>query len=158
MINKGGSSADAEDVFQEAVMVFYEKVVTNVLNEENCNLGGFIIVVSKNIWTNKIKKDIARSKHHEKAQIDFSHEDDFKELVTRERQELIDNFLDQLGSNCKTILKAIAYEGLTMKELAKKMGFGSVDVAKSSHYRCKKKMISFIEENKHIKSILSEDA
>jgi RNA polymerase sigma factor (sigma-70 family) len=155
VINRGGNSADAEDVFQESVMVFYEKVTTNKLTEDNCNVGGYLMTVSKNIWLNKLKKEITREKYHNRQDLETIHEDDFKRLVDKEQQNILNQVLNTLGEKCKTILKHVAYDGYTMKEISEKMGFASVDVAKTAHYRCKKKMIDFVKSNKQLMAILS---
>src|SRR5690348_8695290 len=55
--SRGGSIEDAKDIFQEAVLKVYLKVIENKLQAEGNNIGGLVMQISQNRWVDKIRKD-----------------------------------------------------------------------------------------------------
>lgn len=77
-------------------------------------------------------------------------------IIDNEKKELIEGLLDKIGDRCKQILKFAIYDELSMKEIALKMNFASEDVAKSTHYRCKQKMIELVAANENTKRLFKD--
>lgn len=157
VIKAGGSKDDGEDIFQESIMVFYKKVITQELTSENCNIGGFIVGVSKKKWYTKIKQEQTREKYHDKASQHYSKSDSsLDKILNKEREEVITNIFNLLGDSCKELLKMVVYENRKLKEVAQLMGLASESVAKTKHYRCKNRLSSLLKNNKEFKSFLIE--
>ena len=51
-----GTADDAKDIFQDAVITFYKKAITNEL-KENTDVAGYIYILSRNAWLTKTKRD-----------------------------------------------------------------------------------------------------
>lgn len=154
-LSRGASEADFEDVFQEAVMVLYEKAITNSYGDNEMNIGGFLTTVCKNHLYNMFKKQGYEGKYLEKGDFELKHESDFKRLLTTERNEFIEKVFEDLGGNCNEVLKLTIYEGYRLKDVAKQLGFASVDVAKTVHYRCKKKLVEKVKSIPGFRDLLT---
>ena len=85
----------------------------------------------------------------------FHNEEDLlNDLITEERSNAINDLLAQIGEECQKLLKYSIYDNLSMKEIAQLMGYSNEGVAKTYNYRCKQKLIRYVEENKEIETLL----
>ena len=131
--NQGGSKEQAEDIFQEAILIFFKK-----LQEQNFQFEGslktYLFNTAKYMWwrENKGKKEV-------EAVADFLGDDSEEIELALEKEAKIqkaENAIESLGEKCKQILEAFYYQGLKMVEIAKKFGYGSPKTAKNQKYKC----------------------
>ena len=137
----GGGSSDSADVFQEAMVVLYEKAQQEDFRL-TCKIGTYLFAVSKHIWYKKVQKqqkqpgflpDNTGSDHG----TDWAYEDDVKVHHERETHyEQLDMALDQLGEPCRSLLKAFYHNDKSMQEIAADFGYTNPDNAKTQKYKC----------------------
>lgn len=143
ILSKGGSKEDAKDVFQEALIIFYEKVRGTDFKLTS-SIGTYLYSVCRFIWknaTNKRNKTVSIS-------IEFTSDEEaeFQEAIEREEKFMqIESVLSQIGEKCLKLLKLFYYDGLKMKEIATKVGLKSEKVAKNQKYKCLERAKSKIE-------------
>ena len=156
VLYKGGNDEDARDVFQDAIIVFYKKVKTNSY-EHRTEIDAFIYSVSRNIWYNKIRKEKRQNyfKEGEESQLVATYKD-FQQ--DEERTEMIMAIFSKIGERCKQLLTYKFYDGLNMKEITEKMGFGNENSAKTQHYKCKQKLIELVSAKKYKLENILRDA
>lgn len=138
IINNRGSREEAQDVFQETVMVLYDKITRDdfVLSSR---LQTFLYAVSKRLWLKHLTR--GEAKYH-KDLID-NHEDSLATEEAIEDHEAIEaNFthmedaLNGLGEPCKTILRDFYIKGKSMAAICEKFGYTNTDNAKTQKYKC----------------------
>jgi RNA polymerase sigma factor (sigma-70 family) len=153
--SNSGTEDDAKDIFQDAVLVFYNQVKQNKFDESK-EIAGFIYSVARNLWINKVKRDnrMINIKDLEAAQEPCMNVLD--DLITEEKAKVIEEVLDQIGENCKKLLKYSIYDKLSQKEIAQKMGYTNEAIVKTYNYRCKQKLISLVKGNSYIISLFKE--
>ena len=141
IMTNGGAEADAADIYQEAMIVLYEKAQ----NEEfrlACKIGTYLFAISKNLWYKKIQKlqkqpgflpeDAGASENN-----DWAYEDDINAHQERElHYEQLGSALDQLGEPCRSLLKAFYQHDKNMQEIAADFGYTNPDNAKTQKYKC----------------------
>lgn len=135
ILNNGGDVDDAKDVFQEAVIILYDKVACGEF-KLNCKLKTYIYSVSRNLWLKKLTKRGAFTdiKDYEERIIV---EDDLEKHQERDQQfVLMENALIRLGEPCKTIIEDFYIHNLSMQEICKKFGYTNADNAKTQKYKC----------------------
>jgi RNA polymerase sigma factor (sigma-70 family) len=140
-----GDEDEAKDIFQDAVVSLFTTVKLGKYDLEK-DVNGFLFFVSRNLWINRVKKR-NRSLDISKMQLHLYEESPLVVVITEEKKEQIDLFLEKVGSRCKQLLKHVIYDSLSMKEIAKLMDFASEAVAKSTHHRCKQKLMDLVENN-----------
>lgn len=131
--SKGCKSADAEDIFQEALLIFARKLKDP---EFELTVESFHYVKStcKFIWYNQSRKE---SKHRQtELHENFSEEEDEDWILKELKLKSIEDALSQIGKQCQQILKMFYGLGLNMVEIAKKVGLRNDKVAKAQKYRC----------------------
>ncbi len=153
VINKGGTEEDANDVFQDTMVDITEQVKRGKFNI-NKSIDGFIIKVSINKWSRKLKNDIKI--RHVEVSINESDIDKYPtEIEEDNSNNLPDNFdkisdwLDKLSDSCKRLVEEFYYYGNDWKLIAKKFGYKSAASAKNQKYKCMEKLKVAIEAGKY---------
>ncbi|MEM9918379.1 MAG: sigma-70 family RNA polymerase sigma factor [Bacteroidota bacterium] len=152
--NNNGSDVDAADVFQDAIIVFYEKIRTGQLTL-NCSIRTYLYSICKHLWLNKLRdrKDWLNIEQEEVEAIEIPPES-FNVLITKERNELIVQLMNEIGPHCKEVLKLYYFKRLRMKEIAETLGLANEQGAKNKKSRCIKKLKALIEASPELKNKL----
>lgn len=137
IINHGGGKEDAEDIYQEALIILCRKVQSPRFALTS-SLGTYLYSICRFLWKDALKKQNRMSVvddlnsengHHDEA--------DFERLVQEEsRFMLAEEALMSIGDRCREVLRLFYIEGLTMEEIAERLGFSSENVAKNQKYKC----------------------
>lgn len=148
IIQNSGSKDDANDVFQDAVIIFFEYVRKGKFDSEK-TIEGFIYSVARNIWIDKIRRGKKMVRLNE---MDLTTEpqetfDVLKDIVDKEKRSAMSSLFDLLGSGCKELMYYQLYEKLSMKEISDKMGFSNENVAKTKNYKCKQRFAEILKTN-----------
>lgn len=148
-----GSEEDAADIFQDAIVVFYEKVRLNQFKLSS-SIRTYIYSVCKHLWLNKLraqKKVISLNDESKNITVDPL---SFSILGSNERNDYLMKLMESLGKDCKRILVSYYYDRLKMKEIAEKMNFANDQVAKNKKSSCLKKLKSIVSGSPRLKDIL----
>lgn len=152
ILKHNGTKEEAEDLFQDCVLIIYTKSSEQTLGEVD-NIGGFMMQIVKNLWINRVKRK-ARQQYMESLP-ELSEEMGLIEMLeNEEKATLIKWMLDQIGEKCKDLLLLSVFQKFTMEEIAQKLGYTSANAAKTNNYRCKEKLIQLIEKNPGLKTSL----
>ncbi|RYD59344.1 MAG: sigma-70 family RNA polymerase sigma factor [Sphingobacteriales bacterium] len=136
-----GSEDDASDIYQEAMVVLYEKAQ----NEDfrlTCKIGTYLFAISKNLWYKKIEQ-------YQKMPVrlpDSAGQDDRMDWAAdgdisahREREAYytqLNAALDKLGEPCSSLLKAFYHKDKSMQDIAADFGYTNSENAKTQKYKC----------------------
>ena len=133
----GGNLEEARDAFQEALVVYYEKVVVGQY-QTSVSDKAYLLGITKNIWlkrrTNAIKnKSIEHLNLH-----------DSKEEKPIANKLLL--FLQRAGKKCMNLLQAFYYEKASMSELSERFEFSNERSATVQKYKCLEKVRNQIKQ------------
>ena len=148
-----GNAKDAEDVFQDAMVVLYTKIRQDnfVLN---ASLHTFLQAICRNIWKKKLRdrKPTEDLDKLDNTPYDKSH---LEVLEANEKTKLLATYIRRLGIDCQRMFILYYFERIRMKNIAKMMNLASEAVAKNRKSRCMKHFRNMIADNKMIKELLS---
>jgi RNA polymerase sigma factor (sigma-70 family) len=134
--SRGGEESDAADIYQEAMIVLYEKAQ----NEDfrlTCKIGTYLFAISKHLWYKKLQKTQATPVTSSEDMGDIMYIDDVKAHKERENHyRQLDNALEQLGEPCKSLIKAFYHQDKSMQEIAMDFGYTNPANAKTQKYKC----------------------
>ncbi len=155
IIKNNGSKDDANDVFQDAVIILFNQIRLNKFNE-SYSLDAFIYSVSRNLWIDKIRRDKKFSNYDSPDQFTSIADDrsQLDDLIQKEKSQAMKNIFSQLDEKCQKILTYVIYEKRSMKEIKALMGYNSEDVAKTNHYRCKQYLSKLVKSNPSLVNLL----
>jgi RNA polymerase sigma factor (sigma-70 family) len=136
IINNNGSADDARDVFQEAILVLYEKVLTGQF-ELQSKILTYIYSVSRRIWLKKLQRMQRFGHLLEDNNEHLSVDEDLEEQQRKdEAYNQMDKALSKLGEPCKSLIEAFYIQKKHMLEIADLFGYTNADNAKNQKYKC----------------------
>jgi len=135
VINNSGTAEDAKDIFQEAMIVLYEKVQSGTF-ELNCQIKTFVYSVSKRLWLKRLMQQnrFNLSDGHEES---VSVDEEMEEHEKRNTEFLMmEKAMNGLGEPCKSLLEAFYLQKKSMQEIASSFGYTNSENAKNQKYKC----------------------
>jgi len=136
VLNNSGSSDDAADIFQEAMIVLFEKSKSGNF-ELQCQLKTYIYAVSRRLWLKKLPHLRRNSMLIENLEVSYSVDED---LQIHEKNQndfnIMENAMSQIGEPCKSILEAYYIQRKQMQQIASDFGYTNADNAKTQKYKC----------------------
>ena len=135
--NNNGTADDAADIFQELMIVLFEKAKTGNL-ELHCQLKTYIYAVSRRLWLKKL------TQAQRFAQTDVEHIEEVvsveEDLELHEKKQndftLMETAMSKIGEPCKSLLEAYYLQKKQMQVIAADFGYTNADNAKTQKYKC----------------------
>jgi RNA polymerase sigma factor (sigma-70 family) len=136
ILNNNGTVDEARDIFQEAMIVLYEKATSGNF-ELTCQLKTYIFSVCRRLWLKRLQQ-MNRFAHNadsiaetvaveEELEIHEKHNNDFIMMETA---------MNKIGEPCKSLLDAYYIQKKNMQEIATTFGYTNADNAKTQKYKC----------------------
>lgn len=135
--NHSCTEDEAKDIFQQAVIIFYENIVSGKLTEISTQVKTYLFSIGKN----KIL-EMLREKRRKSPQ----YQDDFfnsSELFYGEFDEgyeqklnMVEASLATLGDPCKQILELYYYHKKSMQDISDSLDYKNKETVKNLKYKC----------------------
>lgn len=155
IIQHSGTSEDAKDIFQEALLVIYN----NALSKDfklTCAFGTYLYAICRNIWFYQIRRKKIQIKVHEEEDTLVDPEELEDSLIWLERYKIYQRQFQNISDQCQALLQAYL-SGEDMLSIAKQFGFASVAYARKRKFKCKEQLILKIEEDEDFKKLPTND-
>jgi len=137
VIVNSGTEDEARDVYQDALVVFWQKARSGKLVLTS-KISTYIYSICQNLW----RKELDRKKRLSNEEKENSESLD---LDGPEREKIIAKCLEQLGETCRKVLMYYYFDEMSMQEIANKLGFANTDTAKTKKYKCKQKLDELVK-------------
>lgn len=142
-----GSSSDANDIFQEALIILYRKVKEDGF-ELTSSLSTFLYSIAKLLWLKELSKRTKNASITEELDYIVDDNESISEQIHRnERLKLYRQKYEELSEDCKKILQMFLMK-ITISEITKIMGYSSEQHTRNRRYRCKESLIKRIRDSK----------
>lgn len=136
IINNNGSSDDARDIFQETVIVLYEKAKTGSF-ELNCQLKTYIYSVSRRLWLKKLQQQQRYLPNINGLDETVPVEEEIEGHSQRQSEfQMMEKALLHLGEPCRSLIEAFYLQKKSMTDIAGHFGYTNADNAKNQKYKC----------------------
>ncbi len=136
IINNNGTADDAKDIFQEAMIVLYEKARSGNF-ELSCQIKTYVYSVSRRLWLKRLQQASRYSGDIGHAEAVVQVEDDIEEHTRRDAEfEMMEKAIGSLGEPCKSLLEAFYLQRKNMQEIAASFGYTNAENAKTQKYKC----------------------
>ncbi len=144
VLKNSGSDEDARDLFQDVLLVLFQKVRIDsfVLT---CALGTYLFSVSRILWFKELNKRryISPGSFVPDDYADMDR-DIHETAELNERLEIYRENFNRLSSDCQKVLRYFI-EGMSITEITREMGYKSEQHTKNRRYRCKQSLIRQIK-------------
>jgi DNA-directed RNA polymerase specialized sigma24 family protein len=134
----GGNLEEAQDIFQDALVIYYEKVASaqaEIIVSEKAYLLG----IAKRLWL-----------QHYKAGLKNQPLNDFDIEVVPDEQLATNkllHYLETAGKKCMELLKAYYYDHLPVGDVATLFGYSGTHSATVAKYKCLEKVRETVKQN-----------
>ncbi len=156
VIKNSGNEEEAKDVFQEALVVFYEQA-KNPKFQLTCKATTYVFSIAKNLWHSRLREKGKQIQSEVENTVDVATEvNDYQE--EEKLYSYLDKVILQLNEKCQTLFKHFYFLKKSMREIARDLNFSSENAAKTQKYKCierAKKLAASIENNVEPKNLRS---
>lgn len=143
----GGSLDEAKDIFQDALVIYYEKTVAGNTDAPR-NEKAYLLGITKHLWYH----------HRQKQQRLFSNDvlnytdiPNDAPLIPSAKRLL--RYLEAAGQRCMDMLQAFYYDKQNMREIAERFGLSGERSATVQKHKCLEKVRDKVKE----KALVYED-
>ncbi len=145
VVNNSGTEEEAKDVYQEAIIHFYERLSQTEF-ELTCKIKTYLYAVCRKLWLQRLaqRNKFVRIEEGERV---ADVEEAVNEMEAKEKDfSVMGRSLDKLGEPCRSILEDYYLRSLTMDEITEKFGYTNSDNAKNQKYKCLQRLKKFFFE------------
>jgi DNA-directed RNA polymerase specialized sigma24 family protein len=145
---QGGSFQDAKDIFQDALVIFYEKSVSGLLTV-HLSEEAYLIGIAKHLWIRRFKSS-SKLLSLDAFEKEITLPENYFKM---EKENRLLDLLEATGKKCMELLRSIYYDKQTMDEVSQAHGFSSAHSASAQKYKCIEKIKDTVKQ----KSLSYED-
>ncbi len=136
VVGNNGSLDDAKDIFQESMIVLYEKVKSGSF-ELNCLIKTYLYSVCRRLWLKRLSQAQRTSPEIESLEELVPVEEEIEMHEQRNADfHIMEKAMQSLGEPCKSLLEAYYLQKKNMVEIAGSFGYTNADNAKNQKYKC----------------------
>jgi RNA polymerase sigma factor (sigma-70 family) len=136
--SNGGYDEDAEDVFQDGLIIIYKKLKDNELVLSS-SYKTFLYSICRNLWLQKLNKKTALNRSFSEIEQYIELPGDILSEVQNEENEkyrLFQVHFLSLGEDCQKVLKLFMHK-TSLRDVAQIMGYKTEKYAKLRKFLCK---------------------
>ncbi len=149
---KGGDKETARDIFQEAMMVVYNKIRNKEL-VLTCSFSTYLFAICKNLWYQEIRSKSYNILDH--SQLDnMVQEPDEEDGLNNELMELLTYHLSKLSKDCQKVLE-LHFNRKSLTDICKVLGYKDEKYTADRKYRCKKYLFNSVTNDPRYKSLIN---
>ena len=136
ILNNSGSVDEARDIFQEAMVVLYEKSKDTTFSL-NCKIKTYVYSVCRRLWLKRLQQLNKYNTQIESIEEVVPVEEEIGEHEKRNADFiLMEHALGKIGEPCKSLLDAYYLQKKSMQDIAEEFGYTNADNAKTQKYKC----------------------
>lgn len=140
VLKNSGSVEDVSDVFQDTIIVLYQKI-SEVNFNLTTDLKGYFFGIARNIWSVQLR----HKTRTEELNVDLPEEEE-EDIYDPMFQKIMTRAFNKLKPDCRTVL-TLFYDGCTYEEIAVKMGLKNETYARRKKYLCKESLMELIKKD-----------
>jgi RNA polymerase sigma factor (sigma-70 family) len=155
---QGVQIQDAEEIFQQSVVILYENVKTGKLTNLTSTLKTYLFSIGKN----KIQ-EFRRGRKHDWMNTDpvllelLQHVDTDDGAALQHDIDRLVAALQRLGETCRALLDLMYFQKLTQKEIGERLQYKDRDTVKSKKYKCIAQLKKYLENPESPKTPEDDD-
>lgn len=134
---RDGSFDEAKDVFHDALVIYYEKIIADPAVPNNDI--AYLVGTAKNLWLKRYREN-CRNTSLDNLDITLN---DNETMPSAQR---LMHFLATAGKKCMELLTSFYYDQLPLTDIAEQFGYSGVRSATVQKYKCLEKVRETIKE------------
>lgn len=145
ILSSGGDEEIARQIFHDSLILLLEKVSKRDF-ELTAKMSTFLYGINRFLWKNELRKRQRSPELEWRDTIILTAEDVGYNEEKEEEIRALNKVLSQVTEKCKQIFELFYFKKQSMTEIAAKLGFTSVNSAKTQKYKCMEKAIKLAKQ------------
>ena len=134
--SNSGTEQEAKDIYQEAVIAFYERVQQEHFRL-TCRIKTFLYAICRRLWLKRLAEKKRFHGNIEETETFLQIDEVMLDMDEREKQfSQMSKALNGLGEPCRSIIEDYYLRDLSMEAIRDKFGYTNADNAKNQKYKC----------------------
>lgn len=141
VIYLGGGEDEIQEIFQQALIIFFNAVTDGHYQPEKSAIATFITGIARKCflgWQRSARRRDLRDATYAQQMTETG-----DPSGTEHQKVLLDRLLSALGDRCKQLLQLRSI-GYSMANLSGMMGYKNSNAAKAAVHNCRKKLLTFL--------------
>jgi RNA polymerase sigma factor (sigma-70 family) len=155
IISNAGSDNDAEDIFQESLIIIFKKLKDEPGFKLDCAFNTYVYSIARLLWLKHLRQ--IKKIHIDPLNRDMEERIEFEEPSPVQDKDLrmavYQRNLLKIPEDCQSILKLTA-QNITAREIAERLGFRSEGYVRKRRHFCKEFLVNQIKEDKDYQAML----
>lgn len=140
-------SPDANEIYHNAVVTFYENVVNEKLKVLDCSVKTYIFAIGRKKYLEKLKPQKKLGNNlTETNLVNLPEVQKTDALIKEQRLDCVERALEKLGEPGRTILELYYYHGKSMDEIAKLLKYKNGATARNLKYKSILRLKKIVEK------------
>lgn len=136
ILTNSGTEPEARDVYQDAIIAFYERVLQPDFTL-TCKIKTYLYAVCRRLWLKRLYEKKRYIGKIEEGDPFLQIEEELLDIEENEKRlRAMRTSLEGLGEPCRSILEDFYIHNRTMDEIRDKFGYTNTDNAKNQKYKC----------------------
>ncbi len=146
--NNNGRTDDAEDIFQDTMLVLVEK-----LEQDNFQLTAsiktYIMAIAKNLWLKRLRTTYREIEFTDLHDNNFFEDIDLAIEQEKSYWDKLQNYMHQITDHCRGLIHDIFFKEKAIEQIQKEYGYSTKHNAQNQKHKC-------VEQIRKIKEIDDE--
>lgn len=137
IVLNGGDAQEAKDIYQEGIIVIYEKILDNKLVLTS-SLKTYLYSICRNLWLKQLSRKSKYVGNLNDSDDFFAIEPDDAQWMEEEIKQFdgMKQALLSLGEPCQSLINDYYFNHLSMADLTNKYNYTNTDNTKNQKYKC----------------------
>lgn len=147
VLNNNGRLDDAEDIFQDTMIVLLEK-----LRQDNfvltATLKTYIMAIAKNLWLKRLRTTYSKLEFTELCDISFLAQ--ISQTIEQDSTywEKLQIYLAKITSHCKGLIHDMFFKEKTIEQIQEEYGYSTKHNAQNQKHKCMEQIRKAKEQDK----------
>ncbi|NIF06674.1 sigma-70 family RNA polymerase sigma factor [Chryseobacterium sp. Tr-659] len=143
ILKNKGKSEDAEDIFQDALLILFEKLHADNFEVYTC-LSNYLMGITKNLWLRKLTNRVFYVEYPDQYYQENQHAIDLAIDKEIDYLEKLSDYMKKISDHCQDLLTDIFFKNKNIIEIQQKYNYSNKHNAQNQKYKC-------IEQIKNVK-------
>ncbi len=135
VLNNKGNSSDAEDIFQDTMLVFIQKLRQDDF-QLTASVKTYIMAIAKHLWLKKL-----RNSYHEIEFTDLHDNKFFEEITLSIEQEKtywdkLQYYMTKITDHCSRLMHDMFFKNKPIEQIQKEHGYSTKHNAQNQKHKC----------------------
>ena len=144
--NNNGRTDDAEDIFQDTMIVLLEKLRQDDF-QLTASIKTYIMAISKNLWLKRLRTTYRETEFTNIHDIKFYEEINLAIEQEKNYWDKLQNYMHKITDHCKGLIHDIFFKEKTIEQIQQEYGYSTKHNAQNQKHKCVEQIRKVKEED-----------